>query len=111
MADPLLHVGATALCPHGGTVSTVPGSARVLLSGQPAATLSDQYPVLGCAFTLPGPKPSPCVKVQWIQPAARVLADGQPVVLATSQGLCLSPEQAPQGPPNVVVTQPRVKGT
>ena len=40
----------------------------------------------------------------------RVLVNGQPAVLNTSTGLCFSAEQIPQGPPMVVVTQPRVTG-
>jgi hypothetical protein len=111
MADPIFHVGASAMCPHGGQISTVPGNTRLLVGGQPVATMADQFLVAGCVFTLPGPKPSPCVKVQWIVPATRVLAGGQPVILRTSTGLCQSPEQAPQGPPNVLVTQMKAGGT
>ncbi|MGH2354065.1 MAG: hypothetical protein ACRDJN_20865 [Chloroflexota bacterium] len=107
----LLQVGATAMCPHGGQVSIISSNTRVLLGGQPAATLNDTYPIAGCPFTVPGPKPQPCVKVQWIVPALRVLVNRQPAILQTSTGLCLSAEQIPQGPPNVVVTQVRVKGT
>ncbi len=110
MADFLFHVGATAMCPHGGQVTTVPGNPRVLIGGQPTATLSDQFLIAGCAFTLPGPKPSPCVTVRWIKPATRVLAGSQPVILRSSVGLSMSPEQLPQGPPTVVVTQIRTGG-
>jgi hypothetical protein len=35
---------------------------------------------------------------------------GQPAILQTSSGLCLSGEQAPQGPPSVLFTQTRVTG-
>lgn len=107
----LFHVGASAICPHGGQVSTVSTNARVLVSGQPVATLGDTYPVVGCAFTVPGPKPQPCVKVQWLVPAARVLVNGQPAILQTSTGICQSAEQIPQGSPTVIATQTRVQGT
>src|SRR5438874_13767630 len=107
----LLHVGATAMCPHGGQVSIISSNTRVLLGGQPAATLSDTYLIAGCPFTVPPGKPQPCIKVQWLVPATRVLVNHQPAILQTSTGLCLSPEQIPQGPPNVVVTQVRVRGT
>jgi len=40
----------------------------------------------------PPGKPQPCIRVQWLVPAARVLVNGQPVLLQTSTGLCLSPE-------------------
>lgn len=107
----LLHVGATAMCPHGGQVSIISSNTRVMVSGQPVATFGDTYLVAGCPFTVPGPKPQPCVKVQWLVPAARVLINGQPAILQTSTGLCLSAEQIPQGPPNVLVTQMRASGT
>ena len=105
----LVHVGATMMCPHGGQASVVPGNPRVLLGGQPAATLADQYVVAGCAFVV-ALKPQPCVLVQWLAPATRVLIGGQPAVLQTSTGLCKSVEQIPQGPPIVAATQPRVRG-
>lgn len=110
MPGPIFHVGATAICPHGGQVQTISSNARVLVGGMPAATMADTYLVAGCAFAV-GPKPQPCVRVQWIVPAVRVLVMGQPVILQTSTGLCLSAEQIPQGPPAVLVTQPRVIGT
>lgn len=105
----LMHTGATAMCPHGGTVSVVTINTRVLASGQPLATAGDTCLVTGCPFMV-GNKPQPCVKVQWLVPSARVLVNGQPAILQTSSGLCLSPEQIPQGPPNVIATQTRVRG-
>ena len=111
MPGPLFHVGAQAICPHAGQISTVTSNTRVLVSGQPVATMADTFPVAGCAFTVPGPKPQPCVLVRWLVPATRVLVNGQPVLLQTSTGICQSVEQIPQGPPTVVATQPRVIGT
>ena len=110
MAGLIVTVGATALCPHAGSVSIVSTNTRVLLGGQPAATSADSFLIAGCAFTV-GPKAQPCVKVQWLVPAVRVKVNGQPVILQNSTGLCLSAEQIPQGAPNVVVTQPRVTAT
>ncbi len=111
MTGPIYHVGATAICPHGGQVTTVSSNARVLVNGMPAATMSDQSLIAGCAFQLPGPTPSPCLRVQWLVPAMRVSVMGQPVLLQTSQNLCLSPAQAPQGPAIVTVNQTRVVAT
>jgi hypothetical protein len=39
------------------------------------------------------------------------MVGGQPAILQSSNGLCLSAEQIPQGPPSVVMTQLRVRGT
>jgi hypothetical protein len=41
----------------------------------------------------------------------RVTASLMPLILQTSVGLCLAADQAPQGPPVVSSTQPRVLGT
>jgi len=110
MPGALFHVGASATCPHGGQVTTISTNTRVMVSGQPVATMGDTFTVAGCAFTVPPGKPQPCVKVQWITPAARVVVNGQPAILQTSTGLCLSAEQIPGGPPVVAATQPRVIG-
>jgi uncharacterized Zn-binding protein involved in type VI secretion len=107
----LLHVGATVMCPHAGQVSIISTNTRVMVSKQPVATMGDTYMVAGCPFVLPGPTPQPCIKVQWLVPAMRVMVGGQPAILQSSTGLCLSATQIPQGPPSVVVTQMRVKGT
>jgi len=114
MANPLLHVGATAICPHSGQVSISTPNTRVVVGGQAVATMADNDTVAGCPFQIPtpgGPKPQPCVRIQWLVPAVRVRIGGQPALLQTSSGLCLSAEQIPQGPPNVTVTQVRVRGT
>jgi uncharacterized Zn-binding protein involved in type VI secretion len=109
MPGPLFHVGATAICPHGGPINVISSNARVLVIGMPVATMGDQFLVAGCAFTIPPPQP--CLRVQWLVPATRVLVNGQPAILQTSVGLCLGPTQAPQGSPIVIATQPRVIGT
>lgn len=109
MPGPLYHAGAVAICPHGGQVATIPSAPRVLVSGMPVAVLTDTSLVAGCVFTV-GPKPQPCVRVQWLVPATRVTSMGQPVLVQSSTGLCLSAEQIPQGPPTIVSTQPRVVG-
>lgn len=105
----LYHVGATAVCPHGGQVVVIPASPRALVSGQPVATLADQYPIIGCPFVV-GTVPQPCLRVQWVVPAMRTLVNRQPAILQDSVGLCLGPTQAPQGPVSVVATQPRARG-
>lgn len=110
MPGPLFHVGAVALCPHAGQVSVVSSNTRVLVSGQPVATLADTYPIAACVFTVPGPKPQPCVTVRWLVPATRVLVGGSPAILQTSTGLCQSAEQVPQGPPSITAVQARAVG-
>ncbi len=111
MPGPLFHAGATAMCPHGGQVTDIPSSPRVMVGGMPVATMADLCTVAGCAFTVPPGKPQPCVLVRWLVPAARVTVMGQPVILQTSTGLCQSADQIPNGPPIIAATQVRVMGT
>jgi uncharacterized Zn-binding protein involved in type VI secretion len=110
MPGPLFHVGAVALCPHGIPIQTISSNTRVLVNGMPVATVADQFLVSGCPFNISG-KPQPCLRVQWLMPATRVLVNGQPAILQTSNGLCLSPESVPNGPANPVTVQPRVVGS
>lgn len=114
----LLHVNAAMTCTHGAPTTIVPTQTRVLVSGNPVATMTGLITVAGCPFQIPvgaGTKPQPCVTVKWTMPAARVLVMGQPAALSTgpgpNPGLCQSPEQIPQGPPIVGAVQPRVIGT
>lgn len=111
MAANIAHVGASILCPHGGTIRLAPGSPRVKVSGQPVATAGDTSTVAGCSFTLPSAKPQPCIRAQWTVTSARVKSSGQPLILSSSTGLCLSAEQIPQGAPVFTSTQTRVKAT
>jgi hypothetical protein len=82
----------------------------VLVSGTPVALVSDQFVVAGCTFVL-GVVPQPCVLVQWLTPTVRTLVMGQPAILATSVGLCIAANGAPNGPPIVATTQLRAVAT
>lgn len=112
----LLHVNVGMQCFHAAPVNTAPTQPRVLVSGQPVATASNQLLVTGCPFTLPTtpPKPQPCVRVQWTMMSTRFLVNGQPVLLQVAPGpgagVCQSAEQIPQGLPVVSVMQSRVIG-
>lgn len=105
----LIQVGAQMQCPHGGQVKVLSLVPRVKLSGQPAATLSDISLVTACPSQPPpaGPGP-PCQKVQWLVGARRVRVNGQPVLVQSAMGLCIP--GVPPGPPQIVLTQLRVKG-
>lgn len=110
MASNLLNVNATIKCPHAAQASINSTNQKVKLNGEAVALFNDLTTVAGCAFTVPGPKPQPCVKVQWLVPATRVKVSGQFVLLSSSNGLCQSAEQIPQGPPQIATTQTKVTG-
>jgi hypothetical protein len=114
----LLHVNAVAQCTHGAKATIAPSQPRVLVSGQPVATMVSLIGVVGCPFQIPvgaGTKPQPCVTVKWAMPSTRFLVSGQPAALLPAPGpgpaACLSIEQIPQGPPIVSTVQIRVIGT
>jgi hypothetical protein len=77
----------------------------VLLSGQPAVTLTSPYAVAGCALT--GTPNPPCVTGQWIVGAVRVAAGGAPVATMAGQSVCV-PTGTPMMP---VVAQTRALAT
>jgi hypothetical protein len=106
MPGPLLHLGATVMCSHGGQAMPTAPNPRVLVSGQPVVTMAVPYVVAGCAFVPPGGN-GPCVTAQWVTSATRVLVGGQPAVLLDSQAIC-----APTGTPLIAsVAQTRVIGS
>jgi hypothetical protein len=85
------------MCPHGGRAILATTNARILLGGQPALTMTDVHMIAGCPFVIVL-KPSPCLRIQWVSGATKMTVGGVPVLTQASIGLCLSPEQAPQGP-------------
>jgi len=109
-----LHASAVMTCTHFAPVRIVPTQTRVTVSSQFVATASSALTVTGCPFTVPGPKPQPCVTVKWILLSNRVLVNGEAVLLqatpGTGAGICQSAEQIPQGPPNVTTMQQRSLG-
>jgi len=105
MPGPILHIGATVLCAHGGQAIPAAPVVRVLVTGQPVATIAAPYTVAGCPFVPPAP--GPCVTGQWVVGAVRVLAMGQPVAIQTGTAVC-----APTGTPLMpLVVQSRALAT
>ncbi len=88
MPGPLLHVGATVLCAHGGQATPTVPNPRVLVSGQPTVQMTGPYAIAGCPFNVSG-GPVPCVTGQWVVAALRVTSLGQPLVLMDSQAVCV----------------------
>ena len=106
MPAPVLHLGATVICSHGGQAQPLVPFPRVLVSGQPVVTLSSPYAVAGCPFVTPAGN-GPCVTAQWIIGAARVLAGGAPVLVQSGMSICM-----PTGTPLIpIVSQLRVLAT
>lgn len=105
MPGPMLTSASTVLCAHAGTGTATAPNPRVTLGGVPSVTIATTYAIAGCTFPAmtSGGSP-PCVTGQFTVAATRVLATGQPVLLADSQGI-----STPNGTPLIVIpSQPRV---
>ena len=105
MSSPIVHYGATVNCFHQGLAQPLVLSPRVLVSGQQIVTLVTPYDVIGCALAS-GSTP-PCVAAQWVTGATRVLASGSPVIIQTSQAICVPTGQGLR----ITTTQTRVLAT
>jgi hypothetical protein len=105
MPGPILHLGASMLCMHGGPAQPTAPFPRVTVSAQPVITLATPHVVTGCA--LASTSTPPCVSAQWVVGATRVLAGGTPVAIAAGTAVC-----APTGTGLLPVSfQPRVSAT
>ena len=91
-------------CTHGGTVNVASASTRVD-AGDAVLRATDSFNISNCTFALPGPKPSPCMRVQWLVVDEKVTVEGDPTLSTDSLGLTLSADMIPQG--NVTITGPQ----
>lgn len=100
----LVHLGAQVLCSHFGQANPTMTNARVTVGGQPTVLITAPYTVAGCTLPPPIAANGPCVTGQWMSGTTRVLSNGQPLVIQSSQSIC-----TPTGTPLVIVaTQARV---
>ena len=100
----LVHVGAQVLCSHAGQAQPTVPNPRVTVSGQPTVLMTSPYVVAGCALPPPPAANGPCVSAMWLTGSTRVLSNGLPLLVQSSQAIC-----APSGTPLLIVaTQTRV---
>jgi hypothetical protein len=104
-----LTTSSVLMCPHGGTVTATSSNTRAK-AGDFLVRMSDTFMIAGCPFTLPSGTPHPCVTVQWVKGAVRGKAGGDFMLTQDSVGLCLAPDQAPQGTVLIQSTQMRASG-
>jgi len=100
----LLSGAATIQCVHAGQATPATPNPRVKVDGQPVVGQTSMFTVADCAQ--PPSIGPPCVTAQAVTAAARVKADGVPLLLQDSQAVC-----TPTGTLlTVAATQTRVKG-
>lgn len=106
MPAPILHMGATVLCSHGGQAIPTAPSPRVMVAGMPATTIAAPYAVAGCAFVPPAGN-GPCVTAQWVVGSVQATSAGQPLAILSGAAVCV-----PTGTPLLpVVAQTRALAT
>jgi len=106
----IIEQTATMMCPHAGQVQATPSLTRVTMGGLAPLAKDDTFVIAGCPFMM-GTSPHPCMEIQWMTATTRVTAEGKELLLDSSSGLCKAADKAPQGSPNVVMTQQRVSAT
>lgn len=99
------------MCTHGASAVLFTSNTGVNVDNAPALLETDIHPVAGCPFTLPGPKPSPCVRIEWTAGAEMCKANGTKVLVQSSIGKCMSAEGAMQGIAIIAQTQMKTQAT
>ena len=110
MGANVLDRGCTITCPHGGSVTVVPGNTVLKAGGNFMLLLTDTMTITGCSFMI-GNTPSPCTTIDWKNEAKKVKINGTHVLLETSMGICNSAQNAPQGTAVITGVQKKVKGS
>ena len=100
-----LTTTSTILCSHGGMANLLTANTKVFAARSPLLLESDIHPVIGCLFTLPNGKPSPCIRIEWSGGATKTAANSTAPLLKNSIGKCYNAENAIQGVATIVNTQ------
>ena len=105
----ILTTASSITCTHGGQATLTTSNTKLKVDGVPALLVSDIHSVAGCPFTVPGPKPQPCIRIEWEAGAMMCKVEGTAVLVKSSIGKCISAEGATQGLAIVAMTQMKAK--
>ncbi|OLD72647.1 MAG: hypothetical protein AUF61_02925 [Chloroflexi bacterium 13_1_20CM_66_33] len=99
MPGPIVNMGGTVTCMHGGQGQCTTVSPKVMVGNQPVVTIPASYMVAGCAFPPPPAANGPCVTGMIPSGSTKVLVGGMPVLLAVPPvaGTCV-----PTGTPMMI---------
>lgn len=89
MPGPILHLGASVTCMHGGSAVPTAPYPRVLVSGQPAVLTASPYAIAGCGLSTTSAPP--CVTGQWVMGATRVRGNGLAFAIVGGVAVCMAP--------------------
>lgn len=105
----VLTTASQVTCMHGAKAILTTSNVMARIDNMAALLETDVHAVAGCPFTLPGPKPSPCVRIEWSAGAVMAKSNGTPLLIQTSIGKCISAEGAVQGIAIIAQTQAKAK--
>src|SRR5688500_1880946 len=111
MPGHILTITSMITCTHGGQAVLTTSNTKVKIDGAAALLESDIHSVAGCPFTVPGPKPQPCVRIEWTAGATQCKVGGTAVLVRSSVGKCISAEGAVQGVAIIAMTQTKAQAT
>jgi hypothetical protein len=103
----ILTTTSTVTCTHGGKATLTTANTKVMIDSAAALLESDIHSVAGCTFTVPGPKPQPCVRIEWSMGAMMCKVNDTGVLVTSSTGKCISAEGATQG--LAIISQTQMK--
>ncbi len=106
----ILTTASQVMCTHGGNAILTTSNTQLQVDNALALLETDVNSIAGCPFTLPGPKPSPCIRIEWTAGATQCKSNGTKVLIQSSMGKCISAEGATQGIAIVIQTQMKVQG-
>ena len=101
MPGPIVHLGATVMCAHGGSAHAASPFPRVTVSVASPSSPCPRRTSWRAARSPERPTP-PCVTGQWVVGAVRVLAGGVPVAVQSGTSIT-TPTGTPMLP---LVVQP-----
>ena len=78
MPGPIVNMGGTVTCMHGGQGQCTTVSPKVMVGSQPVVTIPASYVIAGCAFPPPPVANGPCISGIIPVGSTRVLASGMP---------------------------------
>ena len=78
---------------------------RVFANGATVLLESDIHLIVGCPFTLPGGKYSPCIRIEWSAGSTKTNANNTSLLLKNSIGTCYNAENVIQGVAIIANTQ------
>src|SRR5829696_1051089 len=105
----ILTTASQITCTHGGKALLTTANTRVNIENMPALLESDIHTVTGCPFTVPGPKPQPCIRIEWSAGATMCKVNDTGVLVRSSIGKCYSAEGVMQGLALILMTQTKAR--